>query len=273
MIQKYLRFPGGKRKALTFSYDDGTTDDVRLVELFRKTGMRGTFNLNYGRMGTSTKVHTFISPEDAKALYTEDVCEIACHGLQHLYLQLIPPAQACAEIIDDRRSLEKLFGKQVHGMAYPFGTYDDKVVEIARNAGIYYSRTIESTHNFKMPTDWLRMPATCHHANSDLMVLADKFLEDKPLNEPQVFSVWGHTFEFRIKNNWQVIEDFCEKMANKDHIWYATNMEIYNAWADYQRLEWSVDGEMVFNPNARTVWIGDRKGNTWEIKPGETLIF
>ena len=61
-------------------------------------------------------------------------------------------------------------------------------------------------------------------------------------------------------------------MANKDDIWYATNIEIYNAWADYKRLEYSADGSMIYNPNIRSVWVGDKKGNSWEIKPGETLI-
>ena len=51
MIHRYLRFPGGKGKALTFSYDDGVEEDIRLIEIFRKNGMRGTFNLNSGQMG------------------------------------------------------------------------------------------------------------------------------------------------------------------------------------------------------------------------------
>ena len=39
-------FPGGKRKALTMSYDDGTVHDRRLVEIFNRHGIRGTFHLN-----------------------------------------------------------------------------------------------------------------------------------------------------------------------------------------------------------------------------------
>lgn len=273
MTQKFLRFPGGKKKALTFSYDDGTMEDIRLIEIFRKYGMKGTFNLNYGRMSTASKTLTHLTPEQSLAVYTEDVCEVACHGMNHLFLQLLDPAQVCAEIIDDRRNLEALFGKQVHGMAYPFGTYNDTVVDIVRYAGIYYARTIESTLKFKMPSDWHRMPATCHHDNPALMELADRFLENKPNNDPQLFYVWGHAFEFARKDNWHIIENFCEKMANKDYIWYATNMEIYNAWADYKRLERSIDDKIIYNPNARSVWLGDRTDNIWEIKPGETIQF
>ena len=45
----YHCFPGGKHKALTFSYDDGRIFDKRLIEIFNKNGMKGTFNLNAGR--------------------------------------------------------------------------------------------------------------------------------------------------------------------------------------------------------------------------------
>ena len=38
------------RKALTFSFDDGTIFDKRLIELFNKYGMKCTFNLNSGKM-------------------------------------------------------------------------------------------------------------------------------------------------------------------------------------------------------------------------------
>ena len=43
-----LTFPGGKTRVLTFSYDDGISQDMRLVQLFNLYGMKGTFNLNSG---------------------------------------------------------------------------------------------------------------------------------------------------------------------------------------------------------------------------------
>ena len=45
MNKIYKAFPGGKHKVLTFSYDDGKLEDRRLVEIFNKNGLRGTFNL------------------------------------------------------------------------------------------------------------------------------------------------------------------------------------------------------------------------------------
>ena len=41
----------GKLKALTFSYDDGVTQDIRMIELFNKYNVKGTFNLNSELLG------------------------------------------------------------------------------------------------------------------------------------------------------------------------------------------------------------------------------
>jgi len=278
MVTRYLRFPGGKSKALTFSYDDGVSEDIRLVNIFRATGMRATFNINSGMFGPEDKSyapghkHRRLSATEVKELYTEDVCEVACHCVSHAFLTACDPAVACMEIIDDRRNLETMFGRQIHGMAYPNSAFNDKVVDAVRCAGIYYARTVEATLNFNMPTDWLRMGTTCHHRHPKLMELADKFLELKPKYGPQLFYVWGHSYEFNDQDNWHVIEDFTAKMANKDDIWYATNIEIYYAWLDYQRLESSVDGSIIHNPSIRSVWIADKAGQTYEIKPGQTVV-
>ena len=39
-------YPGGKEKALTFSYDDGVRHDLKLIDIFNRFGMKATFNLN-----------------------------------------------------------------------------------------------------------------------------------------------------------------------------------------------------------------------------------
>jgi len=278
MIAKYLRFPGGKAKALTFSYDDGVQQDVRLIEIFRKYGMRATFNINGGQFSPEGKVfpeghvHRRLTERQVKEAYTEDVCEVACHAYQHPMLTDCDSAVVVDQVISDRKALEKLFGRQIHGMAYPFGPTNDTVVSCLKNCGIYYSRTTVSTEKFDMPTDWLRLPATCHHKNPKLMELAEKFIDLNTVKHgPKVFYVWGHAYEFEEKNNWNVIEDFCEKMAGKDDIWYCTNMELYLAWRDYTRLECSADGSMIHNPSPRSVWIADNKGKIYEIKPFETV--
>ena len=42
----------GKRKFLTLSYDDGVTQDKRLVKIFNRYGLKATFNINSELLGT-----------------------------------------------------------------------------------------------------------------------------------------------------------------------------------------------------------------------------
>ena len=275
-MTRYLCFPGGRRKALTFSYDDGVEEDIRLAGIFRKYGMKATFNINSGTFGPDDgsnptgRKHRKLSRKEVLQLYQEDLFEVACHGVQHESLTICDSASAMVDVIDDRRNLEALFDRQIHGMAYANGLVNDEVVNILKVAGIWYSRTTVPTMKFDMPTDWLKMPATCHHATPKLMELAEQFLTMKT-RLPAVFYVWGHSYEFADNDNWNVIEDFCEKMAGHEDIWYCTNMELYLTWRDYQRLESSADGKHIYNPSPRSVWIRDKGGKVYEIKPDSSV--
>ena len=75
----YKCFPGGCHKVLTMSYDDGKPEDVRLVEIFRKNGIKGTFHLNAGLYGDPEKGR--LPLEQIRDLY--EVMEIACHTYTH----------------------------------------------------------------------------------------------------------------------------------------------------------------------------------------------
>ena len=268
-----MRFPGGRDRALTFSYDDGVIQDMRLVEILNKHGMKGTFNLNSGlyKPEDEKSSNRRMTESQVTALFADSPHEVACHSYTHPSLAEMPIGCAAYEMIKDRETLEAQFGKIVRGMAYPYGTVNDEVVDMLKACGIVYGRTVVSTEKFNLPTDWLRMPATCHHKNPRLMELAEQFVDMKVKLEPKLFYLWGHTYEFDDNDNWNVIEKFTEFMSGREEqIWYATNMEIYEYIHDYEQLIWSVNGSMVTNPTNRTLWFV-MNGVTYSIAPGETL--
>ena len=263
----FLRFPGGKSKALTFSYDDGVTQDKRLMEIFRKNGLKGTFNINSGLLGKDRR-----PAEEVVNAYDPEYFEVACHGVTHPDFTKCDDAVLMAQTVYDRKNLEALLGRPIHGMAYPYGAYDARVITALKNAGIYYARTVKGTLNFEMPSEWLAWNPTCHHNNANLKSLADQFIEPSTRRAPQLFYVWGHAYEFDNDDNWNVIEEFAEKLSGHEHIWYATNMEIYLAWRDFSRLKYSVDGRLIYNPNANDVWVANPAGDVFVIKSGETYV-
>ena len=151
-------------------------------------------------------------------------------------------------------------------MAYANGSYNDDVVNILGCCGIEYSRTTVSTEKFDMPTDWLRLPATCHHKNPKLMELARQFVEIPESegyfwrNKPRLFYVWGHSYEFDRDNNWELLEEFCEYIGGREDIWYATNGEIYDYQKAFKSLRYTADESVVHNPSATDVYIETSSG-------------
>ena len=202
-MQKFLfmRFPEGRSKALTFSYDDGVKQDIRLIEILNKYNMKGTFNLN-GGLYAKDEAGRRMTRSQIDALFADGRHEVAVHSYSHPFLETLPPAMAAYEIIKDRETLEGQFGRIVRGMAYPMGTFSDEVVDVLKSCGILYARTTKTTEKFDIPTDWLRLPATCHHKNPRLMELAKNFVEKNVRHHPQLFYVWGHSYEFDDNHNW-----------------------------------------------------------------------
>lgn len=263
-----LRFPDGKPKALTFSYDDGVRQDIRLVDIFKTHGLFGTFNVNSGGFGGGRRM----TAEQIKELYIPAGQELACHAVHHPFLEKLPDATALVEVLDDRRALEALSGQIIQGMAYPYGTYSARTKELLAAAGIKYSRTVQSTLKFDIPEDWLAMPATCHHKNEKLFELADKFVGETPTERQHgwLFYVWGHSYEFDNDDNWDRIEKFAAQVAGKTDVWYATNMQIYDYVTAYRALEFAVDGKQVYNPTAIDVWFMV-DGTTYHAPAGKTI--
>lgn len=262
---KFNLFPDGHCKCLTMSYDDGVIEDIRLAEIFRKNGIKGTFHINSSKIGT---------PREDAANNIKDVYrghEVSCHMVTHPFPTDIPDTHILAETIEDRRALEEACGYVVRGMSYPFGNFDDRVIDIIKKCGIEYSRTVHGSHNFDIPENFLEWNPTIHHKNK-LDDFLTAFLDLKVGRRPHLFYVWGHSYEFEREGNWDLIENFCERAGGRNDIWYATNIEIVDYVNAIRSLRVSVKGDKIYNPSAQIVWFSlDDK--PIKINPGETLCF
>ena len=272
----FMRFPGGKPKAFTLSYDDCVEQDVPFIEMCDKYGLKATFNVNAGLWapeGTvfpKGQVHRHVTKSVASEVYNKNGHEVATHSFTHPWLEKLSPANVVDEIIKDREALEEQFGCIVNGHAYPYGTYSDTVVDCLRACGIVYARTVKATHSFEIPTDWLRLHPTCHHDDGKVFELLNKFIDLKS-DHPKLFYLWGHTFELEANDNWDHIEKVCELIANKDDIWYASNIDIYNYVQAYNSLVFSADATRVHNPSAQTVYFYCN-GKNFTLGAGETTV-
>ena len=224
------------KKALTFSYDDGVTQDMRLIEIFNKYGLKGTFNLNSGLLGKKGELlrngvyvnHTKIEPNDVKAVYEGH--EVAVHTLTHPRLAELSDEEIIRQVNEDREKLSELVGYEVKGMAYPCTTPNEHVIEVVKNnTRVKYARSTQVTYSFNPSDDMLNYCGTLyHHSDWDrLFELGEAFLK-KEAETPQIMYVWGHAYEFDIfPERWKRFEEFCEMMSGKSDIFYGTNIETF----------------------------------------------
>ena len=226
----------GKSKAVTFSYDDGVTQDQRLIALFNKYGLKGTFNLNSGFLGTAnalvredvTVAHCKPRACEVAAIYRGH--EVAAHTLTHPMLPDLPDEEVIRQVEDDRLALSDIVGYEVVGMAYPGGGVNfsqHAAGVIGANTGIRYARTTVSTGAFTPQTELLTFhPTIYHHAEFDkLYETWERFLA-APADEPQLLYIWGHAYEFDIHNNWDAFEDFLRAIHGRSDVFYGTNREV-----------------------------------------------
>ena len=48
---------------------------------------------------------------------------------------------------------------------------------------------------------------------------------------PQIFYIWGHSYEMINEKIWEGFERFCERLAGKDDIFYGTNYEVFKYYS------------------------------------------
>lgn len=228
---------GDWKKAVTFSYDDGVTQDRRLIGLLDKYGMKATFNLNSELLGREDYLiregmrvsHIKVDPSQVRELYGGH--EIAVHTLTHPNLaQVDDDEEIVRQVERDRENLSRLAGYEVVGMAYPGGgvNFTSHAAElIERRTGVRYARTTVRNYGFERQDDLYRFQPTVYHVmEMDRMVeLGKRFLETDS-HRRQIFYIWGHSYEFEYRDSWKEFEGFLEMMSGRSDIFYGTNREV-----------------------------------------------
>ena len=278
---QFLRFPEGKARAFTMSYDDGCVQDKRLSDIITPYGLKCTFNLNALSLGRPYE-H---SVEDIEKYIYARGHEVAVHGAHHRATGRLRPIEMLDEVLSCRRDLEGRLGRIIRGMAYPdsgirsyaFGTEYADVKAALSACGITYARTLgEDNRRYDIPTDFYAWMPTAHHTNPELLSMLDEFLgfDYEKLyissRRERLFYLWGHAYEFDGDDNWSLLDEIGKRVAASKDVWCATNTEIYDYVTAYGKLVYSADNTAVYNPTLHTLWF-DRDGELYKIKSGETL--
>lgn len=194
-------------------WDDGVVDDVRLTELLRRYAAKASFNLNPG-LHQSERYQDWLY-RDTKPVYKLALAElpsvyqgftIANHTLSHPDLTKLPADEVEREIREGRDQLEQLFGRAVHGFAYPFGAHSPSLQAAVRKAGHAYARTVGQASPVFPPLDPMLFHPTCHHQDPTFWQKWDR-VKSQDGAGTAVFYFWGHSYELVTEDDWAVFEN------------------------------------------------------------------
>ncbi len=277
MIKKLYK--NGKKRALTFSFDDGRTQDMRVINILNKYNLKATFCISGNICPNDCFVikdgdkRSWDSSEALRQCYGSH--EVISHGLDHLDLRVLSDYECRQQITEDIKILESAFGKRILGHATPYGSYDDRVINILKSCGLIYHRTTLTKTDYEPPTDFMRWAPGPHFAkfitNDGRQYFNNFFTTDTPL---ALFCIWGHSYELNIldcysqkewlglTDRWTYFEKLCQTAANRHDVWYATNIEIfeylsamYKAEIEENHIKNPTDTDLFFEINGKPVTV------------------
>jgi peptidoglycan/xylan/chitin deacetylase (PgdA/CDA1 family) len=140
----YKEFP---KKPLLLTFDDGYEDNLtNLQPLLKKYHMRATIFLlanhdikeNTWDAETGEEPHLLLNLSEKKEL-DQKYFEIGSHGFNHLHLPEAKPEEAVTEIVDSKSTLERDLETPVISFAYPFGSTNEYLPQVVREAGYRFA--------------------------------------------------------------------------------------------------------------------------------------
>ncbi len=222
------------KKYFTLSFDDGTTEDEKLIALLKKYNIPATFCVNTGLMNGEVSIEVAgewrrMDFDYAKNKGIYDGFDVISHASTHKEFTNLGDSDIIKQVNDDAEKIKELTGVYPKGVAYPGGTayYNDRVISVLlTETDIRFGRDTADTYDFYLPENFMAWKPTCSLLDNRLMAVAKKFAEAKA-NEDMLFYVWDHPWALSAYNAWDKTEEFLKYMSGREDIVYVTNSEFY----------------------------------------------
>ena len=241
-------------KYVVFSFDDGLSQDKRILEILNRHQIKATFNLNSGLFGKRQYIlrignigfrsvdgrnslidrlfpyadQNRVELEEALQMYAGH--EVASHGTHHLDLSKADDQTLKEEVEKDVLFLNNAFHQRTVGLALPFGREVKNKTESLKEFGIEYCRTTRSSYSFAFPKDPMKWDPTCWLIDKKLFSLTKQFVSCNCENDCLLY-LWGHGYEMDFNtadSSFARFERLLELLSEDRQIRYVTNKEALN---------------------------------------------
>lgn len=158
-------------KPVLLTFDDGYADNYQhAFPILQEHSMTGSFFIIAGMLQDKERV----SPENIKEMARHGM-SFGSHTISHRALAELSDEEVYRELMDSRGALEDILGRKVDAIAYPRGSYNEAVVQTARNNGYSTGFTVREGTCLKESPDFeLRRIPIFRYDGAVLSVMAKR---------------------------------------------------------------------------------------------------
>lgn len=198
-----------KRKLrFVFSVDDGKADDLKIAELLLQNKLPGLFYIPSNGQ---------LDGHDIAWLHEEGF-EIGGHTSSHPPdLKMLNDRELRWEIIGNKLMLESIIGEEITKFAYPRGRYNEKVIEVVKEAGYKEARTTLVLQEAKH-YDPFRTHTTIHalqrkeYKGREWDSIAREYAREYS-GTSEIFHIWCHSVDLDRHNYWERLESLLDHIS------------------------------------------------------------
>lgn len=130
------------KKPVLLTFDDGYHDNyTKALPLLQKYNMKAVVFPIYNWIGKPNHWENFGKKETTTMTQAElhswldNGMDVQVHTLSHPFLTGCTDEQLKAEVSSSKAQFEKLFGREMNYLCYPYGFFDERVIAEAKKAG------------------------------------------------------------------------------------------------------------------------------------------
>jgi len=128
---------------LLTTFDDGYADNLwYAVPVLKKNGITPLIFLTVNYIGTQNIFNRYRDKEKDRFLNWDEVKQLAAddvifgsHSLSHPHLSQVEDNRLWAEVSESKKTIEDRTGKEASFFCYPYGDFDERVIETVQKAG------------------------------------------------------------------------------------------------------------------------------------------
>lgn len=137
-------------KTVILTFDDGYEDNyLHVFPLLKKYNFPATIFLSTGLIGgergskSQDIVLKILNWPQIEEMHQSGLIDFQPHTISHPKLAKILPAAATKEIIESKKIIEERLNKQCRIFSYPYGNYDQSIIEILKGNGFIAAVTVK----------------------------------------------------------------------------------------------------------------------------------